>query len=116
VYSDPKMSAESALGISQGAARVAINETAYSRMALSLITISTPSIMILSLERSRMIRRAIRAFPKLKFAQDAVCIIFALQVGLPLACSIFESTSSSKGEELEPSFHAYEKVYFNKGL
>jgi len=110
------MSAESALGISQGAAKVAINETAYSRMALSLITISTPSIMILSLERSRMIRRAIRAFPKLKFAQDAVCIIFALQVGLPLACSIFDSTSSSKGEELEPSFHAYEKVYFNKGL
>jgi hypothetical protein len=84
---------ESAVGISQGAAKVAINETAYSRMALSIISISIPTMLILSLQRSRMIRRATRVVPQLKFAQDAICIIFALQVGLPLACSIFEPTS-----------------------
>jgi len=85
-------------------------------MALSLITISAPTAMILSLERTKIIRRAIRAMPRLKFAQDAFCIIFALQVGLPLACSIFSPTSSAKGEDLEPKYHAYEKLYFNKGL
>ena len=49
VYSDPKLTKESAVGISQGAAKVAINETAYSRMALSVISISIPSVLILSL-------------------------------------------------------------------
>lgn len=104
------------IGISQGAAKQAVFETAQSRMALGIITMSIPAMMILPLGRVRMIKSAIRAFPKLQFAKESACIIFALQVGLPLACSIFDTTCSSTGSDLEPKYHAYDKVYFNKGL
>jgi len=47
---------------------------------------------------------------------EVFCILVSLQVALPVSISIFNPVAVLKGKDLEPEFHPYENIYFNKGL
>jgi len=101
VYSSPSLSPESHLGVSKLCAQQAVRETALSRVALSFLCVTTPTGMLLGLNRINFIKRAVAISKPLKITQELLCIIFALKVGLPLAISIFEPVSSRDGSSCE---------------
>ena len=110
VCSDPKL--EVVVGISKDAAYSAVKETALSRSAMSIMSLTIPATMILSLGAI-----GIRPAGKVgKTTLEVVCIATALQIGLPASISIFPPLSVRKGTDLEKEYHEHEFIYFNKGL
>ena len=110
VFSDIKL--ENEAGVSKLAAYNAVTETAMSRTAMSLVSVSVPAVLILSFG-------AVGIRPtgsSTKFLFEVFCIGTALRIGLPFSVSIFPPLSTKKGDQLEAEFHKHDIIYFNKGL
>jgi sideroflexin-5 len=110
VYSDLKL--ENEAGISKLAAYNAVVETASSRTAMSLISVSIPAVLILSCGAVGFRPTGSTS----KFLFEVFCIGTALRLGLPASVSIFPPLSIKEGKQLEEQFHKHDKIYFNKGL
>ena len=93
VYTSPNLSSESKIGVSADCASRAVLETAISRVSLASVTICLPTVGILLLNRSAVIKRTLLRSPKLKLGTDFACVVASLAFGLPLAIGIFPPVS-----------------------
>ena len=110
VYSDVDL--KTPAGISQKCAESAVYETAYSRVAMSFMSLAIPTGLVLASGR-------LGIKPKGAFAKNLLqmtTIGLGLQFGLPMCVAIFPPVSIKNGSALEEQFHIHDKIYFNKGL
>eukprot|EP00835_Amoeboradix_gromovi_P005828 NODE_593_length_6321_cov_0.361299.p4 type:complete len:113 gc:universal NODE_593_length_6321_cov_0.361299:914-1252(+) len=101
VYND-----DVSVGKSSLAAKHAISQTAISRVIAGM-----PSMVL-----APVLMGYVNAKPKPKMFIHAGVVGICMGIGLPLAISLFDQTASISGTKLEPEFHKYEKLYFNRGL
>jgi hypothetical protein len=109
VYEDPDMRKE--IGISNKAAENAVYITAYSRVCMSFLCLSTPVLIMLML-------RKIGINPQsaiLKNPIELSAIAAGLYIGLPYSVAMFPSESVMKGKEAEEKYHKYDYIYYNRG-
>lgn len=92
VYSDLKL--EQPAGVSKEAAYSAVRETALSRSAMSLTSVSIPAVLILSCGAVGIRPTGSTA----KFLFEVICIGTALRIGLPFSVSIFPPLSTKEGK------------------
>lgn len=119
VYSAKSMKEAECLGSSRICAKQAIQETALSRVALSIICCSLPTLLIVPIEKVPHIQRIlIRSGPAGRHALNFGAIIFSLYVGLAGAASIFEPISKRDSSLCEDSLAREHSgpIYFSKGL
>ena len=110
VFSDEKLSQE--VGISSKCAESAVFNTATSRVVMSLIAMSLPVALMISMG-------AIGLAPKAKapkFVMDVSTVAVGLFFGLPLSVAMFPSLSAKNAKECEQEFHKHETLYYNRGM
>lgn len=116
VFSDESLKEEDKVGISKVAAKQAVQETALSRVCLSLGVCSMPFCIMSILSLNRNFNRLLTSSPKSKIIMELSCCITAISLGLPLAVAIFPPISQKEGSLCEDKFNKFEKLYFSKGL
>ncbi|GAA5994023.1 hypothetical protein JCM11641_000048 [Rhodosporidiobolus odoratus] len=104
------------LGDSAVAGRVAVGQTAASRVLTNIPTLILPPLLITLLERRGAFNRPNGA--RLSTITNLGLIGLSLLVFLPPAIAAFPSRAEIDPKKLEGRFHevGYEKVEFNKGL
>ena len=112
----PKMLDSEICGVSQICAKKAVQETALSRVALSCICCSSPTIMMVGLTRMRMINRLMDKSKLAKGSIEFATVVLSLSLGLPMAIGIFDPASKIEGKKCEEQFHNIDYLYFSKGL
>lgn len=109
------------LGVSQLAARIAIQQTLITRVVLPAPLLVGPPVSMLAVEKTTNI---FKRWPRSRLPIEAGFCVLWFVFGLPLALSCFPQTCEVPVGDLEPRFHnicdstgkRVEKVVFNKGL
>eukprot|EP00834_Sanchytrium_tribonematis_P007839 NODE_782_length_3919_cov_0.611518.p1 type:complete len:301 gc:universal NODE_782_length_3919_cov_0.611518:2831-3733(+) len=94
------------IGKSKKAAEYAIGQTAFSRVIATIPSMILPPILMAKTQLTGIKYHAVHA------GIIGIC----MGIGLPLAISLFDQTAKIKGSSLEPEFHQYNSVEFNRGL
>lgn len=100
------------IGVSKKCAESAVMETAYSRGALGVSTLTFPTALILFLGLFGINPQGALMAKLL----EGTCIGIGLRLCFPVTVSIFPPISEKSGEEVEAEFKKYKNVYFAKGL
>ena len=96
IYSDAALT-QKLPAPSKECARLAIMETAYSRIFLSMGCLMTPAVIFFGIDRLGRTPTQ----PKFKIPYEIAVFIFALMVALPGSIALFPQTASIKREVLE---------------
>ena len=100
------------VGKSKIIGKKAVISTAMTRLLMPVPPLLLPTLTFIYLEKRNLIPRN----RYLKGMLDASIFFAFLSLGPPLACGVFEQTVRTNGSDLEPEFHKYKDLYYNKGL
>lgn len=108
------------MGISKITAKMAVYQTAFSRILLSLPTFTIPGVSLFIFDKMGMLPKS--GLPRT--ALELSVVTFALWNALPWSVSLFPQNGEIQASKLETEFHnlrskdgqVIEKFYYNKGL
>ncbi|XP_077864482.1 sideroflexin-1-like [Saccoglossus kowalevskii] len=108
------------LGVSKAAARSAIAQVVFSRVAMAIPAMGIPPIIMGILEKKPFLQQYKFMRAPVQVGLVGLCGVFAT----PLCCALFPQKSSISVSKLEPELQeqiknmdsSITKVYFNKGL
>lgn len=112
----PDAPAETSLGKSRAAARLAVSETALSRVLNCTPIMVVPPLLLARLQRTDWLRRR----PALVLPANLGLILAMSYVALPLALAAFPTRQRVRADALEPEFAGRggdgDMVVFNRGI
>lgn len=107
---------EESLGRSRAAARIAVGETAVSRVVNSTPIMVLPPLLLVRLQRTRWLQQR----PRMTVPLNLALILGTSFAVLPLALAVFPQMEKVSDDSLEPEFHGRGgvdgMVTFNRGI
>lgn len=103
---------QKSLGRSQAAARLAVGETAASRVFNSTPIMVLPPLVLARLQQQQWLKSR----PNLVLPTNLGLILVTSVFALPLALAVFPQRQQVDADSLEERFHGKGKVEFNRGV